>query len=47
MEAIWVVRTIVAIKDFKVHQLDVKIVFLNGDILKEIYVTTRGLCGQG
>jgi hypothetical protein len=41
------VRTIVAIEDLEVHQMDVKIVFLNGDILEEIYATTRRLCGQG
>ncbi len=32
MESIWIVLATVAIEDFKVHQMDVKIAFLNEDL---------------
>jgi len=37
MESIWIVFVIATIEDFKVHQVDVKTVILNGDI-SEIYI---------
>jgi hypothetical protein len=42
------VFAILAIEDFKVHQMDVKITFLNVDISKEIYMCNiYRVCGQG
>jgi hypothetical protein len=38
IESIWVVLVVVAIGDFKVHQMDVKTVFLTGDLSEEIYM---------
>jgi hypothetical protein len=38
MESIWIVLATIATKDFKVHQMDVKIAFLNEDLWKEIYM---------
>jgi hypothetical protein len=32
------VLTIATIEDLEVHQMDVKIAFLNGNILEEIYM---------
>jgi hypothetical protein len=32
------VLVVVAIQDLEVHQMDVKIIFLNGDLSKEIYM---------
>ncbi len=37
MKSIWDVLIVVAIKDFEVHQIDVKIIFLK-DLLEEIYM---------
>ncbi len=38
MELIWIVFVVIAIQDFEVHQIDVKISFLNGNLWKEIYM---------
>ncbi len=38
MELIWIMLPTVAIEDLKVHQMDVKIAFLNEDLWKEIYM---------
>jgi hypothetical protein len=38
MESIEVVFVVVAIEDFWVHQLDVKITFLNEHLLEDIYM---------
>jgi len=38
MELIWIVFAVIAIQDFEVHQIDVKISFLNGNLWKEIYM---------
>jgi hypothetical protein len=38
MESIWVVLIIVAIENFKMHQMNVKIAFLNGDFLIQICI---------
>jgi hypothetical protein len=38
MESIRIVFAIATIEDFKVHQVDVKIAFLNGDISIYIYI---------
>jgi hypothetical protein len=38
MESIEVVFVVVAMEDFRVHQMDVKITFLNERLLKEIYI---------
>jgi hypothetical protein len=37
MELIWIVLTIIAIENLEVHQMDVKTIFLNGDLSKNIY----------
>ncbi len=46
MESIWDAFAIATIEDLEVHQMDVKIIFLNVNISKEIFATTRGFCGQ-
>jgi hypothetical protein len=38
MESIWIVFAIVAFEDFNVHQMDVKIAFLNEELWKDIYM---------
>jgi hypothetical protein len=40
------VFAVVTIEDFEVHQMDIKTIFLNGNISKEIYATTIRFCGQ-
>jgi hypothetical protein len=40
------VLAIATIEDLEVHQMDVKIIFLNGNISKGIYATIRRFCGQ-
>jgi len=40
------VLAIATIEDLEVHQMDVKIIFLNVNISKEIFTTTRRFCGQ-
>jgi hypothetical protein len=47
MESIRIVFAILAIEDLEMHQMDVKITFLNGDISKEIYMQHYKVCGQG
>jgi hypothetical protein len=46
MESIWDVFAVVTIEDFEVHQMDIKTIFLNGNISKEIHATTIRFCGQ-
>ncbi len=38
MKLIQFVLTIVTIEDLEVHQMNVKITFLNGNLLKDIYM---------
>ncbi len=38
IESIWVVLVVVAIQDLEVYQMDVEIIFPNGDLSKEIYI---------
>jgi hypothetical protein len=47
VESIRIVFAILAIKDLKVHQMDVKIIFLNVNLSKEIYICNISrVCGQ-
>jgi hypothetical protein len=38
MESIWLVRALAADEDWDVHHMDVKMAFLNGELVEEVYV---------
>ncbi len=47
MESIWDVLTFAPIEDLKVHQMDVKIIFLNGKFQKKYLQQLEGFVVKG
>ena len=44
LKSIRIVLAIAAYFDYEIWQMDVKTVFLNGNLDEDVYMTTQGIC---